>query len=178
MINPHVIAPLDGEKRIIANFLRQEWVGDTCHPVGEEIPVDVTARVLALPAAEIHKIVDDREESDRLCRREADWHGGPFRVCVEQSILDYFGVERLSDITQEAVDAARSALVPREYAVMVTRTATRHATIRVSAVSFDDALDKAMASAPDHDFPSEAEANYEAVGASLVEEAPSRRARP
>jgi hypothetical protein len=77
------------EKRIIATFHPQRWVGDTATPdeTKATIDVDVTDKVLALGKEKALTLKDDSYETDDLVEHD---HDGPFYVEVEDAIQQYF----------------------------------------------------------------------------------------
>lgn len=97
-------------KRIVAIFQPQALVDD--HPVdidGAE-DVDVTGVVLSLPLADLHALEDYRDSAETLVDGSSAVleHDGPFTVRVTDSVCTYFAVDRLADITQAQLEAART----------------------------------------------------------------------
>jgi len=88
------------DRRVIAHFQPQAWVHDTAMDIDGACDLDVTDRVLALSAEVIHQLEDDDYPSDELVYGLTD-HVGPHYVSVKESILEFFGVDRLVDITEE-----------------------------------------------------------------------------
>lgn len=92
--------------RIMARFLAQKWVNGYLVEIDDaHFEQDVTAKVLALNAAEIAEISDADYSTDYLIDHD---HDGPFRVEVYEAICDYFDVNRLRDVTDELVKDARA----------------------------------------------------------------------
>lgn len=92
-------------RRILALFQSQKWVNDyAVNLEGGERRVDVTAKVLALSLDEIHALRDDQYNTDDLVEHD---HDGPFYVDAYEAICEFFGVNRLEDITAKMLDAAR-----------------------------------------------------------------------
>ncbi|MCW0053980.1 hypothetical protein OIV36_31420, partial [Burkholderia pseudomallei] len=101
---------LKPEKRITATFIPEAWVNDNAIEIDGRREIDVTDKVLALPALEIGNIADRDDTSDFLVDALALGHNGPHSVEVEDSLRDFFNVKSLSsDVTEEMVSAARSA---------------------------------------------------------------------
>lgn len=97
-------------RRIECEFLKQVWggrKGDMAIEVGSET-LDVTDYVLSLPYERFLEIEDNHESSDEIGRAHTDWDG-PCEATLKASILDYFGVEELDDVTPEALAHAREA---------------------------------------------------------------------
>lgn len=98
------------QRRIECEFLKQTWggrKGDTAIEVGTET-LDVTDYVLSLPYDRFVAIEDNDESSDEIGRAHTDWKG-PCEATVKDSVLDYFGVFSLDDVTPEALAHAREA---------------------------------------------------------------------
>ena len=96
------------QRRIECDFLKQIWggrKGDTAIEVGDET-LDVTDYVLSLPYERFIAIKDNDESSDEIGRAHTDWDG-PCEATLKDSILAYFGVEELGDVTPEAFAHAR-----------------------------------------------------------------------
>lgn len=173
---------MNAPDKIIAAFQAQEVRGDLYCSVGDPVAVDVTERVLLQDATDIKRLRDDDYPSDHLCGEQADRHGGPFRVEVQEAIQQFFGVDDLSEITQDMVVSARQRLgigEPKDYEVEVHRTVTKSLSVKVRAISADEAREKALESAGNHDFTDAAsgEPTYE-VGEAVVAAKASSRSRP
>lgn len=174
-------APAEGAV-ITATFHPQEWVGpraDRAEPAGEPRTYDVTEAVLELGLRDLLRIEDYQDSSDRLLSYAEHGHDGPFEVVVTESICAFFGVDAMRDISPARHAAARQARgigQPRVFEVDLARTATRHATVEVTATSARDARNKAYAMAGDVDFSAEKDADYEVMGAR--EQKPGRAPRP
>lgn len=96
------------QRRIECEFLKQTWggrKGDTAIEVGSET-LDVTDYVLSLPYERFIAIEDNDESSDEVGRAHTDW-GGPCEAMVKDSILAYFGVDELTDVSLEGLAHAR-----------------------------------------------------------------------
>lgn len=102
---------------------------------------DVTLKVLSSGINNIHAITDDSDESDNLVDGMST-HSGPFKVEIEESLCEYFGVDYLEDITQAMVDEKITEYDSRQYKlfnVEVTRYIKETVMVQVSARSSDDA---------------------------------------
>lgn len=101
-------------RRIIGNFNKQQWGGrknDTAIDCGDET-FDATDSVLLMSHDDVCNLTDYSEESDRVGQAHVAWDG-PCSVRITDSILQYFGVNDSSDITQESFDYARSRANPQ-----------------------------------------------------------------
>lgn len=82
------------EKRILAVFIPEAWIGDNAVEIDGRVEFDVTDKILAMSEEERAELHDDDYPSDDLVPDEIrDAHSGPFRVEVEQAINDYFSSE-------------------------------------------------------------------------------------
>ena len=97
------------EQRIVAVFQPQALVDDQPVDIDGVEDVDVTGVVLSLPLAQLHALEDYRDSADALVTDSSAVveHDGPFTVRVTDSICTYFAVDRLADITQAQLAAAR-----------------------------------------------------------------------
>lgn len=86
-------------RRVIARFQPQAWVNDTAMNIDGVCDLDVTDRLLAMSLKHIHLLEDDDYPSDKLVHGLTD-HVGPHYVEVKDSILEFFAVEKLTDITE------------------------------------------------------------------------------
>lgn len=81
------------------------------------IEVDVTARVFGLSLDALHQLRDDHNSTDALVIEETMefrrqyGQDAPFRVEIVNSILEFFDVDDLAQVSANAFDAARSAEV-------------------------------------------------------------------
>lgn len=101
-------------RRIEAKFQPESWTDgaplDTPPvAVGGARTIDVTEKVLSLPLGDIQALADDTESANDLVDATALGHQGPHRVEVTQQVALFFGVDRVSDIDQAQLDAARAA---------------------------------------------------------------------
>lgn len=100
--------------RIEGIYTKQQWGGrknSQALYVGEE-KFDATDAVLLLDHAELISLVDGDESTDALGVAHVQ-HKGPCEVAITQSILDYFGVASLREITPEALAYAREKAQPQ-----------------------------------------------------------------
>lgn len=100
-------------RRIMGIFKKQEWSGakkDHAMTVAEQ-GFDATSLILRLPRSELVKLEDDDESTDRIGTEVISWDG-PYVVNLVDSILDFFGIEDLNEITDEALQYAREAFPP------------------------------------------------------------------
>ncbi|ART57226.1 hypothetical protein CBP36_20175 (plasmid) [Acidovorax carolinensis] len=89
-------------KRILGVFTKQVWGGRKGNDaifVAEE-SFDATDAVLKLPHAAFIELQDNHESTDEIGRSVVDWCG-PCEVCCVDSILEFFGVDSLEDVTPE-----------------------------------------------------------------------------
>lgn len=94
------------DKHIIATFTPQRMSEDRDYAYdieGADRELDVTEKILAMPLSEIHALRDDQYNTDDLVEHE---HDGPFKVEVVHSILEFFGVSNLNDVTQPMLTEA------------------------------------------------------------------------
>ena len=99
------------EKRILAIFQPQAWERDYAVDIDGRCEVDVTDKVLSLALDEIIGLDDDDYDTDDLVDLRVLGHNGPFYVTVKEQVAEFFGVDRLADVTQEMLDAARTLAV-------------------------------------------------------------------
>jgi hypothetical protein len=108
--NRYQVLPVDvqvaDDRRVIAHFQPQAWVHDTAMDIDGACDLDVTGRVLVLAAEVIHQLEDDDYPSDELVYGLTD-HVGPHYVSVKESILEFFDVDQLVDITEEMLGEKR-----------------------------------------------------------------------
>lgn len=101
------------QKRIVAVFQPQAWINDYATDIDGQEDVDVTDRVLSMTLNRIHAIQDYRDSADDLVdgSMAAIEHDGPFTVCAEDSICEFFGVGEISEITDEMLRSARQQVL-------------------------------------------------------------------
>lgn len=100
-------------RRITGAFYKQEWGGrknDIAISCGVE-EFDATDAVLLLNHAALIELDDNSENTDEIGRSHVDW-SGPCSVELVQSVLEFFGVSDLEDITEEALTYARARINP------------------------------------------------------------------
>lgn len=100
-------------RRIHCDFYKQRWDGskrglaEVCH-----ILFDVTDHVLLMDIRDLHKLRDGEESSAQIGRAYVSWDG-PCRAEVVDSVCAYFGVNSPTDITPDALAAARALVSPQ-----------------------------------------------------------------
>lgn len=81
------------------------------------LEVDVTTRTFCLSLDALHQLRDDHDSTDALVREETmdfrHQHGqdAPFRVEIVNSILEFFDVDDLDQVSADAFDSARNVEV-------------------------------------------------------------------
>jgi hypothetical protein len=93
-------------RRVIARFQPQAWVNDTAMNIDGVCDLDVTDRLLAMSLKHIHLLENDDYPSDELVHGLTD-HVGPHYVEVKDSILEFFAVEKLADLTEKILAEQR-----------------------------------------------------------------------
>jgi hypothetical protein len=94
---------------IQAEFRPQARIKGHATDIDGEQNLDVTERVLGLKLSKIHALRDASYVAQGLVDAESLGHRGPYRVLVADSVRAFFGVEDLSDITENMLLAAREA---------------------------------------------------------------------
>ena len=74
--------------------------------------VDVTEKVLAMPATAIAALRDAEESANALIDPESRGHYGPYVVKCEAAICSFLGVERIDAVTEDVLDAKRAGQIP------------------------------------------------------------------
>lgn len=108
----HLVAFITN-RRIEGLFTKQVWGGrknDLAIFEGDE-KFDGTDAILLLDRDEILSLEDHELSTDEIGVQHIQWDG-PFEVSITSSICDFFGVEDLEDITEEAVDFAKQRYTP------------------------------------------------------------------
>ena len=148
-------------KTIEGRFVKQRWNHDQAEVIGEET-FDATRRILAMTVLEIRNMRD--------CTEPTDWLGQSY---VEDAICEFFGVEKLKNITRAMLAAKKKeyANVPRRtHWVEVKRKSTQVRCIQVEARDAEEAKEIAMDTAPDEDFTgTEKDVDYEVVEVYICE---------
>ncbi len=90
---------MKGKKEIIGTFIRQQWVNDYAVEI-ERRQFRATEHILKMPLEALHEMKDNDESSDAIGMAHVS-HEGPHEVELEEAIKEFFGVEKLGDITQE-----------------------------------------------------------------------------
>ena len=96
-------------RRIMGEMDKQRWggrKGDYAESVGVD-EFDATNKILGMPLQDIQALQDCESESDEIGLSFIEW-SGPFSVTIVDSILAFFGVDSLDDITEEASAFART----------------------------------------------------------------------
>lgn len=98
--------------RIIGTFTKQQWDGrnNSVHCGEEEF--DATDHILLMEPAAVRQLQDDRENTDCIGQAHVSWNG-PHQVSIVDSICEFFGVDDVSEITDEAMADARERLNPQ-----------------------------------------------------------------
>lgn len=94
-------------KTITATYEPQEWIDDEAIACDGRREYDMITEVLDLAPAAIRALKDFTVQSDALFPPEITGHDGPFSALLEASICEFFDVEALAAITDEAVEQAR-----------------------------------------------------------------------
>ena len=108
-----LVAALSTE-RITGVFYKQVWggrKGDDAVTVGEE-HFDATDHILNMAPDAVRSLEDCDDETDEVGRSHVSWDG-PCSVHVVTSLCDFFGVEDVEDITDEALAFAKQRLNPQ-----------------------------------------------------------------
>jgi hypothetical protein len=113
------ISKQDGP-RITATFVPQAWVGDHAVELDDGgFDVDVTAKILRMPLANLQTLGDDQYSTDDLVDHN---HDGPFLVEVESSLTEFFMCRSCAEITQQMLDEKRA-----EYGVVIAEAPMQEA---------------------------------------------------
>lgn len=102
-------------RRITGTFIKQEWggrKGDDAILIAEE-DFDATDAILLMDYHDLIKVKDHDESSDSIGQDHVSW-SGPCEVRLGYSICDFFGVDEISEITQENFEYVRAARNPQE----------------------------------------------------------------
>lgn len=98
-------------RRITATIYPQFWGGpneDVLSPAGAPVKSDVTAAVLMADPATVVNIQDYSYCSDWLKDKSAIIHDGPFDVVVEESLCQFFGVDRIGNLTPDVLEYVKA----------------------------------------------------------------------
>jgi hypothetical protein len=105
-------------RRITGTFTKQVWggrKGDDAIFV-EDVDFDATDLLLSTyELSEIQEMKDHDTSSDELGIMLVQW-SGPHEVTVVESMLEFFGVERLTDLSESGLSHVKSLLNPRPVA--------------------------------------------------------------
>ena len=92
--------------RIIARFQPQAWILDSATDIEGACELDVTHRLLEMSVKDLHLLEEDDYPSDELVHGLTN-HVGPHHVEVKDSILEFFGVDKLANITEDMLEQKR-----------------------------------------------------------------------
>lgn len=109
---------------IIGTFDRQIWTGpkeDRSESIGD-VEFDATSLILNMPLAQIKKIQDCSETSDRIGQDLVE-HDGPCSVYIEGAICEFFSVIGVQEITSAMLKGAKQWLNNLPEKVYVARLA-------------------------------------------------------
>lgn len=129
-------------KRIIGTFVKQEWVSRRSFATNnvDVIDFDATDAVLLLPHSELIALKDEDDTASSMGKNCVQWDG-PFCVHVTESILEFFDVDSLSNVTQEALANARDFVNPQP-AQERTLTLTIKVNVRIAnGVNLNDFIE-------------------------------------
>lgn len=94
-------------RRLTVSFIPQQWISDVAIPCSAHEPVDATDHMLSLGLPQIHALRDASDSSDDFVDPLDRAHYGPYAVHCVEAICEYFSVDRLTNITEEMLAAAR-----------------------------------------------------------------------
>lgn len=94
-------------RRLTVSFIPQQWISDVAIPCSAPEPVDATDHMLSLGLPQIHALRDASDSSDDFVDPLDRAHYGPYAVHCVEAICEYFSVDRLTNITEEMLAAAR-----------------------------------------------------------------------
>ncbi len=86
-------------RRIFAHFQPQAWVNGYALDIDGDCDLDVTERLLEMSLIDIQSLDSDYYPSDELVYGMTG-HIGPHKHTVKNSVLEFFGVAKLSEITE------------------------------------------------------------------------------
>jgi len=95
-------------QRLFVQFLPQTWTESGRASCGAAEDVDVTDEVLRQPADVLADMRDGSEAAASLVDPESRGHLGPYSVLCEAQFCAFFGVNSVSDITGDALEAKRA----------------------------------------------------------------------
>jgi hypothetical protein len=142
-------------RRIIGLYKKQEWDGNDYAILVGEVEFDATDVVLNLPLDDIREMADNSEDSDNVGNQCVEWHG-PHVVHIEDAIMEYFGVEDLSEITEELLVFAREREKPKQK-IVETMTLTVKLNVLMSEQEDEEARQQLLSEVVenlDYDFTS------------------------
>jgi hypothetical protein len=144
-------------RRIMGDFQKQQWGGHTGNDpiVCGEARFDATLYILSMPYEAVVAIKDDHDSSDQIGQAHVDWHG-PCRVTLVNSMCDFFGVCKLTEISadhfsfvvqsrQQEITDHRRAKELREQAPKRIQTPTEAVRDLATALAHISTADPALA---------------------------------
>ena len=93
-------------RRITGTFHKEYWSAREEAVECEALEFDATGHVLRMAGGELRALRDNRDSSDAVGQAHVAWNG-PFRVTLVESVCEFFGVDDVADITDEALAFAR-----------------------------------------------------------------------
>lgn len=142
---------------LFVQFHPQTWVGEQPVSAGAAERVDVTDQVLAMAVADIATLQDCTPAANALVDAESRGHYGPYTVCCEAALRNFFGVKSLAELTQDIVDEmreGRARIAPRSSpelegdAIWMMGVGRERVYFTCHAASIDDALAQTRTSFP------------------------------
>jgi len=127
-------------RRIIGRFLKQEWGGrknDTAIEI-DTVEFDATDHILLMRYEDVVEIADGDDSSDDVGLAHVAWDG-PHEVTLEDSICEFFGIEKIEELTRENFEYVKERMKPQapEYRTVEITTRVR---VKVSPSAGDDAM--------------------------------------
>lgn len=124
---------------ITGTFHKEVWANANCTSTVDTVEFDATDYVLLMPADKIRGISDRHGSGDEIGIAHVPWNG-PHTGKIEEAVVDFFGVARIQDITDELVEFARQQYKPRPVEV---QTITYTVTVKVASTGPGIPLDVA-----------------------------------
>lgn len=94
--------------RVVATIQPQVLRNNMRVDQGAPSKIDITHLVVRRSAKELQLIQDNHRSSDLLVPYSLHFHDGLYKIEVEQSLCEFFGIPHARHISQEMVDAARN----------------------------------------------------------------------
>lgn len=95
--NDVILASLTN-RRIIGQFVKQQWRGNHAVTLDEPEEFDATAHIMSLALSDVKGLIDNSANTDEVGLKHIHW-SGPHEVGITDSICEFFGVQLLADIT-------------------------------------------------------------------------------